>query len=253
MKKLLVIFSFLISFSGWAQKVLIVDSYFCEHQNQKDRIFYYNIKNFPSKSEKCLQERAYHGDQVLNTMLKSLKKDKKKISFHLFTIYQNDGTQSKNLVLDLIKLIKDEKFDLGVFATGIYLQENFPELKFPHIVAAGSIGNGVTPSMKLWPQSSTNPLMIMVGHYFPSLTGGKMAPKGHLEPGLLHQETIKYYIENPEKSQLKGSSYATAYLAGNILNLCNLNKIEDCLDKRSIPLEILSTSPSAKNYRTVRF
>lgn len=253
MKKLLILFYFLISFSAWAQKVLIVDSYFCEHQNQKDLSFYYNIKNFPSKSEKCLQERAYHGDQVLSMMLKSLKNNKKKISFHLFTIYQNDGTQSQKLVLDLIKLMKKEKFDLGVFATGIYLHENFPELKFPHIVAAGSIGNGVTSSMKLWPQSSKNPFMIMVGYYFPSITGDKMAPKGHLEPGLLHQETIKYYIENPEKSDLKGSSYATAYLAGNVLNLCDLSKIDACLDKKTTPLEILSSTQSTKNYRTVRF
>lgn len=233
-------------FSAEAKNILIVDSFFCDNKN----IQYKSLQKLESK---CGTDRKFHGDLVLKTILKYADKPKDQLTFYLHRIYLENGLQDQNLINDLPKLIKDIKIDLAVFATGIYLSPPNIDLNFPLIVSSGSLGNGVTAQMKLWPQQNKKENMVMVAHYFASKLNSKLEPKGYLESTLLNPELIDYYIENPSSSLLKGSSFASAYLAGNVIKFCNLNNLKDCFKKYSKNLEVLNPYPSLKSYSTLRF
>ena len=113
------------------------------------------------------------------------------------------------------------------------------------VAAAGTVGFGISPETKLWPQSLDDPKLYLVGHFFPSLyrhhAGRQELPKGQVDPDLLTPNRVKFYIpESRLEDHFKGSSRASALAFAAFIKYCqasikplNLKGLEACLQKNS--------------------
>lgn len=239
-------------------KIAIIDAFFCQGIKTPSNVTINPAKDFTKEKapygKTCTQDRKFHGHQVLTTFLKNLKSTNL-IEITPYKVFLKNGEQNNEALAASLKDIKKQRMNLTIMAIGFLKADGLPT-KLPTLTFAanGATGNGVRNDSKLWPQELTSENLILISHYFPSVTSSKLAQKGHFDPSSLYLNKTNYFVQNPPHEQeFNGSSYAVSVAAAKVVNFCfPLKNLKNCLNDYTRPLTILSTH-SDKNYRTFSF
>lgn len=239
-------------------KVAIIDAFFCQGVKPPHEVIIHPAKDFTKEKapyeKTCTQDRKFHGHQVLTTFLKNLESTNY-IEITPYKVFLKNGEQDNAALAESLKDIKKQGMDLAIMAIGFLKLDGLPsELPTLTFASNGASGNGVRNDSKLWPQELTSENLILISHYFPSVTSGKLTQKGHFDPSSLYLNKTNYFVKNPPHEQeFNGSSYAVSVAAAKVTSFCfPLKNLKKCLADSTRPLTILST-PSDKNYRTFSF
>lgn len=236
-------------------KIAIIDAFFCQGIKVPA-----TIKLMPAQDmtiekkpygETCTKGRQFHGNQVLRIFIKNLK-TKSKIEITPYKVFLKNGEQDRLALAKALSEIEKSKTDMVIMAIGFMKPDSLPKtLPTLTLAASGASGNGVRNDEKLWPQELTSENLILISHYFSSVTSSKTSLKGHFDPSSLYLNKTKFFVANPTKPEdFSGSSYAVAFAAAKVVSFCSpLKNLDSCLQKITQPLTIL-TSPLDKNYRT---
>lgn len=239
-------------------KVAIIDAFFCQGISIPSNVVIKPAQDFTKEkapyTKSCTKDRQFHGNQVLKAFVANLK-TKNHIEITPYKVFLKNGEQDNQALALTLKDLEKNKTDLTIMAIGFLkpdaLPTTLPTLTF---LASGASGNGVRSEMKLWPHELTSENLILISHYFPSVTSSKTSLKGHFDPSSLYLNKTKFFVENPAKTtDFSGSSFAVSLAAAKAVSFCfPLKNLKNCLETITQPLTILST-PSDKNYRTFSF
>lgn len=244
---------FIISSKISAQTFVLamIDTSLCPQDINKRVVSAKSLK-IPACNQVQIFDRSIHGHYTLETVLKNLPRDFDFKLYH-FNVFNEKGEQDSKLWKSALEKIEKIKPDLLLTAVGFpNFSSEFPQkLQWPIVAAAGTVGFGITPETKLWPQSLEDPKLYLVGHFFPSLyrhhAGRQELPKGQVDPDLLYQKRVKFYIpESRLEQKYKGSSRASALAFAAFLKYCphpikaqDLKALDLCLKKKSSSYEDL--------------
>ncbi len=229
----------------------MIDTPLCP-QDLNNKIVSFTSLKMPACTQPQVFDRSIHGHYTLATVLKNLPRDLDYKLYH-FNVFNEKGEQDLKLWKSALEEIEKIKPDLLLTAVGFpHFSSELPQkLKWTTVAAAGTVGLGITPETKLWPQSLDDSKLYLVGHFFPSLYQHHAArqelPKGQVDPDLLHQKRIRFYIpESRLEGKFKGSSRASALAFAAFLKYCSapikaqdLKALDLCLKKKSTSYEDL--------------
>lgn len=248
---LILLFIFSSKISAQSFVLAMIDTSLCPQDINKRIVSAKSLK-IPACTQAKNFDRSIHGHYTLETVLQNLPRDFDFKLYH-FNVFNEKGEQDPKLWKSALEEIEKIKPDLLLTAVGFPdFSSEFPQqLKWPTVAAAGTVGFGIGPETKLWPQSLDDPKLYLVGHFFPSLyrhhAGRQELPRGQVDPDLLHQKRVKFYIpESRIEEKYKGSSRASALAFAAFLKYCpqaikaqDLKGLELCLKKKSSRYEDL--------------
>lgn len=236
-------------------KIAIIDAFFCQGIKTPTNIIIKPAIDFTAEKSPyatpCTNKRQFHGQQVLNNFIKNLK-TKNQLEIYPYKVFKKNGDQDPAALTSTLKDIENKKIDVTIMAIGFFHPEVLPQ-KLPTLTfaASGASGNGVESNSNLWPQELIDDNLILISHYFPSVTSSKSSLKGHFDPSSLYLNKTRFFVKNPPNThEFSGSSYAVSFAAGKAVSSCSPPKnIKTCLEKITSALTIIS-KPTGKNYRT---
>lgn len=218
-KTLIFLLTFLTIFEVQASPWVLafVDTPLCQTK-LPSRVVTHQSKDLKPKACQNLSrfDRSIHGQFVLELLLKGLTSHEG-FTLHHFNVFDKEGNQDPKLWKKTLEELEQLKPDLTLMALG-YMGESssFPQsLSAPTLVASGTQGYGVSLSTRLWPHELSDPKLILVGHFIPSLyqhlAPQQNLPKGHLDPEMLYAEKTEFYLKQSRDNKgLGGTSRASA-------------------------------------------
>jgi hypothetical protein len=210
-------------------KIAIVDTGFCPNQLKQKMRIESVIDLTKSVVLDCSKvdpkNPRMHGQLVLEEFLQYLDLEKHSVYLYPLIVFDKDGQQKKDYWTSALALIKKNKIDFVLSASGLITNEKIQkELPGIWFVPSGRLAPGIKEDTSLFPQNLA-PLenLFLIGDFY---DGREII----YDQALLYKDKIDYYFSSGIKG-FQGTSRAVAHAAARALNLCPLANMRECLKK----------------------
>ncbi len=252
----------------------IVDAFYCQSSFYKSKypniefIYLNEAKNSVEDCSPYEESKIYpdklHGHLMVENILNGLNELKdKKFKIYLATVFNRVGLSFTPYWESSIEKLNRLQPNIIVMAVGYFKDEKLDHIKIksPVFLASGNTGRGISETTKLYPHKNNAENFIMVGNakavqFNPNSLNSSSA-KGHqfiFDPSVLHQKQIDFFGPNRGKlNNLQASSFATAYIANQILKKCedlkSLEAIKTCLKREKRPITFKQSKIKQKSLK----